>query len=399
MKNAIILSLLLTLSLSISCSRPAKVETNANSTVSPAANSPKTEKTSTSLEFSSNPKEVTLNQQTELSFAIKSSSGEIVKNLKVMHEKQMHLLIVSSDLSEFYHLHPEVQSDGTFKVPYAFPNGGKYKIFVDIALPDGKQVVHTTEVVVKGESQPTEKLVADEKFEQSIGGIKVVMKPDGDFAAGKQMLLGFDVFDIATKKPATDLQNYLGEKAHFVVISEDLSEFVHAHPMSAEMKKDEHSEHSQGMNMPNRTSTGGSEVVVSAHITFPKAGIYKLWAQFQRNGRVIDVPFVVNVKPNGDAAKVVSTAEIPKDAYRITVSKDGFSPSEVSFASGEYRRLAFLRTDSENCADEVIFKDLKVLTKLPVGEVVFVDLPADSKGKTYSFACGMNMFKGKIVIQ
>jgi hypothetical protein len=399
MKNAIILPIMLSIAIGISCSQPAKIETNSNSASLPVVNSAKTEKPTTILEFSSNPKEVTSNQQTELSFAIKSSTGEIINDLKVMHEKRMHLLIVSSDLSEFYHLHPEMQSDGSFKVPYAFPNGGKYKMFVDFTLADGKQVVHTDEVVVKGDALLPEKLVAEEKFEQSTGGIKVVMKPDGDFIAGKQMLLGFDVFDIASKKPATDLQNYLGEKAHFVVISEDLNEFVHAHPISTVMKKDEHSEHSHDANLPNRTSVGGSEVIVSAHITFPKAGIYKLWAQFQRNGRVIDVPFIVNVKPDSDVANTGSNTEIPKDAYQIKVGKDGFSPSDVSFAIGDYKRLAFLRTDSQNCADEVIFRDLKIMTKLPVGEVVFVDLPDDSKGKIYSFACGMSMFKGKVVIQ
>lgn len=39
----------------------------------------------------------------------------------------------------------------------------------------------------------------------------------------------------------------------------------------------------------------GNKVTVSAHTTFPDAGLYKLWAQFQRGGRVITVPFVVRV--------------------------------------------------------------------------------------------------------
>ncbi len=301
------------------------------------ADTPKVDKVKTKtvsavkLDFSTNPSEVRKDEQAVMSFTVKNDNGDIIKDLKLAHEKLMHVLIVSSDLSEFYHIHPDLQSDGSFKSPYAFPNGGKYKVFVDITLADGKQVVHTAEVAVKVDTLPPQKLVADEKFEQSIGGIKVVMKPDGDFVAGKQMLLGFDVFDIVTKKPATDLQNYLGEKAHFVVISEDLNEFVHSHPMSSKKNEVEHSEHSHDAKLPNRTSTGGSEVVVSAHITFPKAGLYKLWSQFQRNGRVIDVPFIINVKANTDSLKTVSNAEIPKDAYQITVSKDGFSPSEVSF--------------------------------------------------------------------
>ena len=224
------------------------------------------------------------------------------------------------------------------------------------------------------------------------------MKPDGEIVAGKEMLFGFSVNDIATKKPATDLQNYLGEKAHFVVISEDLLEFVHAHPMSSDAVKSEHSEHSHQEKTENKLSMN-AETVISAHVTFPKAGLYKLWAQFQRNGRVIDVPFIVDVKENKETPQKMANVEIPKDAFQITVSKDGFIPSEVSFDAGKFKKLAFLRIDKENCANEVVFKDFEIKKQLPVGEVVLVDLPESLKGKTISFACGMNMYKGTITLQ
>lgn len=53
-----------------------------------------------------------------------------------------------------------------------------------------------------------------------------------------ELNLDFAAFDAATGKPATDLQNYLGELAHFVIISEDLVDFVHAHPMAKGEKMD-----------------------------------------------------------------------------------------------------------------------------------------------------------------
>jgi hypothetical protein len=257
---------------------PAKTETKKTD-----------EKTAAKVEFATNPLEVKKDEQTELSFTVKNERGETIRDLKIVHEKPMHLLVVSADLSEFFHLHPEPQNDGTFKVPFAFANGGNYKLFSDITLLGStKPFVNSFDLDVKGEAAEIEKLEVDTKFEKMLGGIRVEMKPGGKFIAGKEMMLDFFVTDILTKKPSTDLQNYLGEKAHFVIISQDLKEFVHAHPMSN--NSGDHSNHGD-MKMPQTT-----EATVSAHIVFPKAGIYKLWAQFQRNGRVIDVPFVVNVE-------------------------------------------------------------------------------------------------------
>lgn len=136
---------------------------------------------------------------------------------------------------------------------------------------------------------------------------------------------------------------------------------------------------------------------VRAHTEFPTGGLYKLWAQFQRGGKVFTVPFVLNVAQA--EVKTASNTEIPKDAFKVTVSKDGYTPEEVNLDRSKYSKLAFVRTDAENCGGELVFKDLNVRKKLPVGEVVLVDLPEDVKGKTLAFACGMDMMTGKIVVQ
>ncbi len=375
-----------------SCQKPEQTKTEPKIEPVKTETKKNDEKPETKVEFATNPLEVKKDEQTELSFTVKNEKGETVKDLKIVHEKPMHLLVVSADLSEFYHLHPEPQSDGSFKTPFAFANGGKYKLYADLTTPDsiingGKQTVSSFDLNVKGELAESEKLTVDAKFEQMIGGIRVEMKPDGDFITGKEMMLDFFVTDILTKKPSTDLQTYLGEKAHFVVISQDLQEFVHAHPISNTTSGGEHNH--GDMKMPEK-----SEATVSAHIVFPKSGIYKLWAEFQRNGRVIDVPFVVNVAENANKA----SNEVPKDAYKIVASKDGFSPNEIKIKAGEFTKLAFLRTDDETCAKEIVFSSLNIKKTLPLNEVVLVDLPKDFTGEL-GFACGMDMFKGKVIVQ
>ncbi|MCL7747295.1 MULTISPECIES: hypothetical protein [Bacillaceae] len=48
------------------------------------------------------------------------------------HEKYMHLIVVSDDLQEFYHLHPEQIDLYTYEVTLPLRDLTSYKAFVDI---------------------------------------------------------------------------------------------------------------------------------------------------------------------------------------------------------------------------------------------------------------------------
>jgi hypothetical protein len=350
------------------------------------------------VEFKASPDQPKAEEQVDLSFVVKNSKGGIVKDLQIVHEKPIHLIVVSEDLAEFNHLHPELQPDGSYKTSFAFKNGGRYKLYADLSPVKDKQIVRIFDLSVTGAERAREELKTDAKFEKTVGDLRVVMKPNGEFAANKQMMLAFNVFDARTNQPVTDLQKYLGETAHFVIINQDLNEFVHAHPMSADNVKGDGHAH-EGNSAPHKDDRLSSAAanMVSAHVSFPKTGIYKIWAEFQRNGKVTAVAFVVNVKA-GAEEKPVEEAQIPEGAVKITVSRDGFTPEEITSQKGKPLKLAFFRADSENCGDQIIFKDLNIKRNLPVGGVVVIDIPTDAN-KTFTFTCGMNMYKGQIVVQ
>lgn len=359
-----------------------------------------------SVEFQSEPTELQANQPSTLSFMVKDKQGGVVKDLQIVHEKPMHLLIVSKDLVEFYHLHPEQSADGSYKVTHTFPNGGDYKLYADFTPKDAAQVVEQIDVKVAGPERAKVALVADTKYEKTVDGLKVVMKPSVEIKAGQELTLDFQAFDSASGKPATDLQNYLGELAHFVIISEDLKDFVHAHPMAkgesmdsmnmGDGKPDDHGAdgHEHSANEGDPKKIGESEV--SAHTTFPRAGFYKLWAQFQRNGKVINVPFIVNV-PAGKTEQV-KAANAPAGYTKVTVSEKGFEPAAINGKIGERVLLAFYRADADNCGGEVVFAKQNIKKTLPVGETVLVEFTPTATGDI-AFACGMNMLKGKLVVR
>jgi hypothetical protein len=64
-----------------------------------------------------------------LVFTLKDPMGMAVKGVEIVHEKPLHLLMASKDLSWYAHEHPELQPDGTFTLAWTFPAGGEYTLF------------------------------------------------------------------------------------------------------------------------------------------------------------------------------------------------------------------------------------------------------------------------------
>ena len=216
----------------------------------------------------------------------------------------MHLLIVSDDLAFFDHVHPEIQADGNFKLNYKFPAGGVYKLYADFTPEDSPQIVNVFDVPVGGEKRAKTPLVADKEFTKTVDGLTFTMKTKDEFKAAKGLTLNFFVKD-ADGKTVTDLQPYLGAMAHFVVISEDTTKFLHVHAMEGKTTETKgtggHSDHNDkhgDMEMDVKPDADNAETpTVMAHTEFPTGGIYKLWGQFQRNGKVFTVPFVLDIAP------------------------------------------------------------------------------------------------------
>jgi hypothetical protein len=90
------------------------------------------------------------------------------------------------------------------------------------------------------------------------------------------------------------------------------------------------------------------------------------------------------------------TAKI--QSVKIVVNEQGFEPAKVSLRAGTPARLTFIRTTDKTCATEVVFPSLNIKRALPLNEPVDIEFtPAKSGG--VAFACGMNMFRGTVVVQ
>lgn len=81
----------------------------------------------------------------------------------------------------------------------------------------------------------------------------------------------------------------------------------------------------------------------------------------------------------------------------VTV-QGGYSPPRIVVRRGVPVRLRFRRLDTSSCAERVIFPDFNVSRVLPVGEVTTVEFTPDCDG-TFTFTCGMGMYRGTLVVE
>ncbi|ODG92599.1 MULTISPECIES: hypothetical protein [Bacillaceae] len=229
----------------------------------------KKDTTQVSFSFNGTPES---NNKVDLNIQVNSLKGKPVDQFELEHEKLMHLIIVSKDLSFFDHLHPQYKGKGLFTVIPNFPNGGEYKLFTDFIPKGSDKNVKSKLVKVTGQPAGPVSLIPDKVLTKVIDGKEITLKFD-KLATDQEVKMTYTIKDAKTKKEINDLQPYLGAVGHVVAISGDTNTYLHVHPM-------------------NEKSSGP---VAEFMTSFPKKGLYKIWGQFKQNGNVFIVPFIVDV--------------------------------------------------------------------------------------------------------
>lgn len=250
------------------------------------------------MKFASNPSQVEVGTASMFSFTpiVVGKESDVVA-LDVQHEKKIHLIVVSNDLSYFEHIHPEYQPDGSYQINVLdknkaytngaghnetrFAAGGDYLLFADYLPSGGSHQVEKIQLNVKGQTRPAITYNAD-KLTSTSDKFSVQLQVDGGkLVTGEQMHIAGKVMKDGKEVDVNSLENYLGAKAHMVVISLQDKEYLHVHP----------------------DVEGGK---FDLHTTFKKSGIHRGWIQFKTEGTVHTVDFTMIVKEGktGDAKEV-----------------------------------------------------------------------------------------------
>jgi hypothetical protein len=221
------------------------------------------------------PKDITPKTSIPLVINIQDKAGKAISSFDRFQEKQMHLIIVSDDLQFFSHLHPEYQGNGRFDVEASFPQPGNYTLFSDYKPTGQTEQVSVLKTQVSGNKSDAPAI--DLSHTKTFGDTKVNLTfSEPTVKAAQEVTLTFNLQQASNNQSVTDLQTYLGERAHLVILRQSSpltgADYIHAHAMK---------------------DTPSGQVVVMTQ--FPQPGKYKLWCQFNRNGRIITADFWVNV--------------------------------------------------------------------------------------------------------
>ncbi|HVG31540.1 MAG TPA: heavy metal-binding domain-containing protein [Pyrinomonadaceae bacterium] len=243
------------------------------------------------LELAAKPLASKAGEKVQLRFVVKHpQTGARVRDYVLNHEKLFHLFIVSQDMTEYQHIHPVLERDGSFVVETVLPRAGLYKIHADFFPVGGQlQVLHRELSTVGQRRAPrmpvsAAALTPDTTLFKTVDGMRISLDLGGSIApaAGSLVSLKYHLTDERTGEPVRNLEPYLGAWGHTLILNADQSEYLHSHP--TEMLPD---------NVDRATLSGGPDVEFRA--MFPAPGDYRIWTQFQRAGKVTTVFFTVRV--------------------------------------------------------------------------------------------------------
>ena len=82
---------------------------------------------------------------------------------------------------------------------------------------------------------------------------------------------------------------------------------------------------------------------------------------------------------------------------KITV-KGGYTPDLIVVKQGRPVLLDFYRDETASCSEEVIFGDFGIARPLPAFKTTPIEFTPDKVGE-FTFTCGMNMLRGKLVVE
>jgi len=82
---------------------------------------------------------------------------------------------------------------------------------------------------------------------------------------------------------------------------------------------------------------------------------------------------------------------------KVTV-KGGYSPDVIVVKENVPVRLDFYRDETASCSEQIIFGDFGIARDLPAFKTTPIEFTPDKAGE-FTFTCGMNMLRGKLIVE
>ena len=196
-------------------------------------------------------------------FRIETNDGSPVTDFDILHERRMHLIVLSRDLIDYFHLHPTIDANGLWQVEFPPLQPGSYRVYADFQPTGVDRLTLGTDVQVPG-SVPARALPPVSPTAEA-DGYQVTLS--GVPAVGSSAI----EFDVGRSGEAVATDPYLGAAGHLVVIRTGDLGYLHVHP------------------------TDGNDDTVRFGAEFPTPGTYRLFFDFAHDESVRTAKFTIEV--------------------------------------------------------------------------------------------------------
>lgn len=241
-------------------------------------------------------------QASRWTFGFTTAAGAPQTGFEVEHQKYMHLIVVSEDLASFAHVHPTyAPATGVFRadvnVPSSDPDNqdaarvvtrpGAHLLFAEVRPSGGDLEQHRFAVRATGAAEPQpltpETVDADGWITHAVdASLRVRLRPEAIKADMVHLTFEVQRRTASGWTDVHDLEPWLGMTAHAVMIggTGDVNERVFRH-----LHAGHHDDHGKSPAEPILFMLHGDDV--------PPSGVYRVWLQVKRQGRVGTYPFTI----------------------------------------------------------------------------------------------------------
>lgn len=213
-------------------------------------------------------------------FRIVDDAGAAVTGFQQLHERPLHLIVLSRNLVDYWHLHPTMDASGEWSVELPALAPGSYRVFADFQPMGADNLTLGTDLIVPGDVHSS--ALPAVAITASVDEYTVALAANP--AVGDNELS----FTVERDGEIVRTEPYLGAAGHLIAIRAGDLAFLHVHP-----------------------HTGDSSIVTFTG-DLPTAGIYRLFFDFSHGGAVRTAAFTL-VVPDGMSMAETSTPESHED--------------------------------------------------------------------------------------
>lgn len=158
------------------------------------------------------------------SFTIAGPGGQPLKEYERLHDRELHLIVVSNDLAQFHHVHPTRDERGTWSIDLPPLQPGAHRAYADFQPRNGEQLTLGVNLTVPGLVPAPTKL--GERHTVEVDNYQVTLSGDPQPGVDSEVTI-----TVRRDGAVVTTEPYLGAAGHLVAIRDGDLAYLHVHPL------------------------------------------------------------------------------------------------------------------------------------------------------------------------